>query len=189
MSEPIAKQLQIRWAETEATLQQYRPAVREFVYAMDTTNLFIGTSEGAKKIAYWTDVEKYVTDNIQEYKPKLGGSVALSSTLLPGQIGFNTDLGRIQFLDPTTNIRQTYITSLDMPTKDPVTVKITSDNIDADDGNSVTLVDFTRPIRLIFVNGKLITKNTSDEKYYVYDAANKTLKIYNMADGDLIAYY
>ena len=189
MSEPVAKQLQIRWAETEATLEQYRPAVREFVYAVDTTNVFMGTPEGPKKIAYWVDVEKYVSDSVQEYKPKSGSATTLSSILLPGQFGFNTDLSRVQFLDPTTNTRQTYVTTLDMPAKDPVTVKITSDNIDANDNNSVTLVDFTRPIRLIFVNGKLVTRNTADEKYYVYDATNKTLKIYNMADGDLIAYY
>jgi len=189
MSEPIAKQLQIRWAETEATLQQYRPAVREFVYAMDTGNVFMGTQEGPKKLAYWIDVEKYVVNQIKEYTPKMGTSAALSSNLLPGQIGFNTELARLQFLDPTSNIRQTYIAQTDMPLKDPVTVKITSDNIDADDNNSVTLVDFTRPIRLIFVNGKLVSKNTNDEKYYTYDATNKTLKIYNMADGDLIAYY
>ena len=189
MSSPIAKQLLIRWAETEATLEQYRPAVREFVYAMDTGNVFMGTQEGPKKIAYWTDVQKYVQTQVQEYKPKTGNNDFLTTNLLGGQIGFNTDIKRLQYLDALTNVRQTYVTTADMPLKDAITVKVTSDNIDSNDNNSVTITNFKRPIRMIFVNGLLVSNNTADSKYYKYDASTNTLKIYNMEDGDLIAYF
>jgi len=189
MGTPIAKQLLIRWAESESTLEQYRPAVREFVYTMDTGAVFMGTPEGAKKLAYWIDVEKYIDNQIKEYKPKVGSGAELATQQLAGQLAYNTDVKRLQYLEPLTNIRQTYVTTSDLMLKDPVTIKITSDNIDENDNNSVTIVDFKRPFRMVFVNGKLVTQNTSGERYYTYDSSTYTLKIYKMEDGDLIAYF
>jgi len=189
MADPIAKQLLIRWAESESTLQQYRPAVREFVYAMDTGTVFMGTPDGAKKLAYWENMTNYVQDNIKEYKPKEGNKDQLTVNLQPGQIGYNTTTSRLQFLDPAINVMQTYVTTTDLIAKDPVTVKISSDNIDSDDNNSVTFANFKRPSRLIFVNGSHINTLSSDSPYYTYNTRNDELKIYNMADGDIVSYY
>jgi hypothetical protein len=190
MSEPIAKELLIRWAETESTLEQYKPAVREFVYAVDTGNVFMGTNAGARKLAYWVDVKKYVSDEVQEYKPKAGTSSWILTNLKPGQIGYNKDIKRLQFLDEATNIKQTYATTSDLILKDPMSIKISDDNIDSDDDNSVTLSDFKRPMRLLFVNGTLVTDVESDDiPYYEYNKDSYTLKIYHMSDGDIISYF
>jgi len=189
MSQAIAKQLLIRWAENETTLDQYRPAVREFVYAVDTGNVFMGTQEGARKLSYWTDVTKYVQDQVTEYKPKSDTDDGLATNLQPGQIGFNTDIKRLQFLDPDTNVRQTYLASTDAILRDCAAIKVTSDNIDSDDNDSVTLSDFKRPYRLVAVNGTLINRVKADTPYYVYDDNAKTLKIYHMSDGDIISYF
>jgi len=189
MDNPIAKQLLIRWADSESTLQQYRPAVREFVYAMDTGAVFMGTAEGAKKLSYWVDVIKYVQDNVKEYKPKQGNNEQLAVSLQPGQIAYNTTNNRLQYLDPITNIKQTYVTTLDLIAKDPITIKITKDNINTNDSNSVTFANFKRTNRLIFVNGTHINTLESKTPYYKYSTANKELKIYNMSDGDIVSYY
>jgi len=184
----IAKTLLIRWAYSQ-DLKTYKPATREFVYTVDDNRVYIGTSEGPKQLAYTDDIELKINKALLEYKFLVGTEQQLASTLLPSQAAFNLDIQRIQFLNPMTNTRQTYVTTQDLPMKEAFTVVVQDDNIDTDDNNSVTISGFKRPIIMVFVNGRLCTNNSNDPHPYKYDEAAKTLKIYNMSSGDLIAYF
>jgi hypothetical protein len=186
--EEIAKTLLIRWAYSQ-DLKTYKPATREFVYTIDDNRTYIGTSEGPKQLAYTDDIDIKINAALDAYKFKTGTDSSLETHLLPGQAAFNLDKQRIQFLNPMTNTRQTYVTTQDLPTKEAFTVVVQEDNIDTDDNNSVTISGFKRPIIMVFVNGRLCTNNENDPHKYEYDEFSKTLKIYNMSSGDLIAYF
>jgi hypothetical protein len=188
MNDTIAKTLLIRWAYSQ-DLKTYKPATREFVYTVDVNRVYIGTSEGPKQLAYTDDIDIKISAALDSYKFKVATDSQLASTLLPGQAAFNTDIQRIQFLNPLTNTRQTYVTKQDLPLKEAFTIVIQDDHIDTDDNNSVTISGFKRPIVLVFVNGRLCTNNPNDPHQYVYDEARSTLKIYNMSSGDLVAYF
>ena len=188
MSTPVAKQLLIRWAY-ENDLHTVRPAVREFVYAIDTNKVYIGTAEGAKQLAYTEDVAQQTQSLMKEYKIKMGDTNELNSSLLPLQLGFNTDTHRVQMINPLTNITKNFAYTTDLAFREPVVIKVAASNIDSNDNKSITLTDFVRPSIMVFVNGVLAMPHDDAAHKYSYDKTKKELKIYNMADGDLVAYY
>ena len=184
----FAKELLIRYAY-EADLQTYRPAVREFVFTIDTEKVFMGTKEGAKQLAYVDEVREIVEESLANRKVLFGTDVELATNLKQAQWGFSTTIDRPVIISPKTNARMVVATRADLIKKEPKVVIVQEDHINANDGNSVVIVDFTRPAILIFVTGVLCTSDASDPHRYVYDESAKTIKIYNMQAGDRIAYY
>lgn len=184
----FAKELLIRYAY-EADLQTYRPAVREFVFTIDTEKVFMGTKEGAKQLAYIDEVRDIVEASLANRRVIYGTDTELSSKLKQAQWGYSTTLDRPVIISPKTNARMVIATGVDLLKKEPTVVIVQEDNINADDNNSVILADFRRPTILVFVNGILSTSHASDPKRYEYNEDTKVLKLYNMQAGDRIAYY
>ena len=188
MSQQIAKQLLIRWAY-DNDLKTVRPATREFVYAIDTNKTYMGTPEGPKELAYTDEVETQTKALLKEYKIKMGSTTEFTSSLLPLQLGFNTDLHRIQMINPLTNVTKNLAYTTDLLLKEQTVIKVADSHIDKDDNKSITLTDFVRPVIMVYVNGVLAIPDDGASHKYEYDADKKELKIYNMSDGDLVSYF
>jgi len=183
-----AKELLLRYGY-EDDFERINLKVRELGFAVDTDKLYIGTSQGNAHIPNFIEVTNKIKEMIKNRRIKFGDEAYINSNLLPAQMGFNTTKHRIEVIDPTTNIRQTYITKADHLLNVPKTIKLSDDDIDHDDNDSITLTDFTRPIIMVFLNGALVTDHSDDPHTYSYDTDKKELKVTGCSDGDLLSFY
>ena len=183
-----AKELLIRWAYSE-DLQSFKPAVREFVFTVDDSRLFIGTETGPKEIAYVERVLSMIDQAIAEATIKSGTTIELQGTLKKGQLAFDKTKKRLVYRNPDTNVVQQYTTTSDLPLKTPVNIVVQQDNIDTNDNNSVTIVNFNRPFAMVFVNGTLATESSASRYRISVDFDNETLKVYGLSAGDVVSYF
>ena len=186
MSQQIAKQLLIRWAYNN-DLKTVKPATRELIYTIDTNRVFIGTPEGPKELAYASEIGSNTKALIKEYKIKMGSTSEFAASLLPLQLGFNTDLHRIQMINPLTNVTKNLSYTTDLPLKEQTVIKVAASHIASD--KTITLTDFVRPSIMVYVNGMLAIPEDGAAHKYEYNSDNKELKLYNISEGDLVSYF
>jgi len=184
----MAKTLLIRYGYKE-DFERIRLHVREFGFVMDTDEVLIGTSDGNKILPNQKKVQSLIKEALSSYKMKQGDRDFILNNILPGETMFNSTKQRINFLNPVNNKIQTYVTTEDLIRKEPATIKITDDDIDHDDDDSVTLTDFNRPIVMVYYNGVLVTNHEDDNHCYTYKPEDQTIKIKNCSEGDLLTFY
>jgi len=183
----MAKAFLLRWG-TQNDFDSIKLAVRELGFAVDVERLYIGGNDENIHIPNEAFLKEYVASEVPKYKPIAGTTQELLSLQTPGALAYNTDENRMTYMSPIGSIYK-FVTLSDMPLSAPFSVKVLSENIEESDNNSVTIQGYNRPIEMIYLNGRLCTTHSDDPNRYEVDRDAQTLKIYNCAENDIIAYF
>ena len=160
---------------------------REPGFSNDLEKFYVGGASGNIHIPNEEFVSNMISTELSSFGPTKGTTAALATTHVVGTFAFNSDLNRIIY-KATEEASITVATVSDILAKEQISVAIVSDNIDANDG-SVSFVEFTRPVKMIFVDGILCTNNAASAKRYTFDTATKTLKVFGAVDGSIVSYF
>ena len=183
----MAKAFLIRWG-FEQDFGDIKLQAREPGFAVDSEKLYIGT--GDKNVHFPNEdfVSAMISDGVIKYKPMSGTTLELATNQISKTIAYNTDTKRLQYKTASGTIVQN-AAAREIPTALPTSVVVQSANIDIHDGNSVTLAGITRPLKMVFLNGRLCSLETSDIHELTVDAASGTIKVKECVAGDIIAYF
>ena len=183
----MAKAFLVRFG-TEDDFKAIKLQTREIGMALDTEKLYLGGEDRNIHIVSEEYAQTMIKKAVKGRKTAEGTTSELQNIQTPGSFAFNNELNRPQYLTESGKKISISVTS-DLGKKDASTVVVQDGDIDTDDSNSVSLGDFIRPQKIIFLNGLLVTNNSSDPHQYTYDEANKILKIKECAAGDIIAFF
>ena len=183
----MAKEFLIRYGN-DADFQQKRLALREFGFAIDVEKLYIGGRDGNLYIPTSAVITEMIKSQVDGYKMMAGTTQLLNDTQVVGTLAYDTDTKRIRY-KASENVVKSILTLSDALLSSPTTVQVEAGNIDTNDDNSVTLSDFNRPTKMVFLNGVLCTSHVADPHKYTYDDVQKKMKIKNCTEGDLISYF
>ena len=161
---------------------------RELGFTLDTNRLLIGDGEQNLHIPNEQFVANMILTGVAGYKPATGTTTELDSQHQNETIAYDTDTQRLIYKN-STGAKSILARTSELPLADPTAIIVAAENIDVGDQNSVSLTAFTRPSRMIFLNGVLCTKNANDPHNYFYDSATTTMKITECVAGDIISYF
>lgn len=183
----MAKAFLIRWGY-QNDFDSIKLQTRELGFAVDAEKLYIGSDDSNIHIPNEAYVERMIDSGVLAYKPVTGTTLELQSAQPVGSLSFNSDDKKIQYkMASGTIIKLANV--IDLPSGEATSVTVSLENIDVGNFNSVTLSSYTRPIKLVFLNGSLCTNNPDDPHRYVIDPVNSTITIKECAEGDIIAYF
>lgn len=183
----MAKAFLIRWGY-EQDFKDIKLQTREPGFAIDTEKFFIGTGDKNIHIPSEDFVSAMIADGVLKYKPLTGTTRELASIQENGTIAFNTESKRLQYKTMNGSVIPQVLPT-DIPSYTPTSVVVAQENIDTNDNNSVTLSGMTRPLKMVFLNGKLCSTNTNDPHVITIDAQMGTVKIRDCAKDDIISYF
>ncbi len=183
----MAKAFLLRWGY-QNDFDSIKLQTRELGFSIDSEKLYIGTDDANIHIPNEAFTKALAISEVLKYKPTIGTTLELLTTQVASSLAFNSEEKRIQYKNSSGAVIK-IVNMTDLPSGDAVSVVVASENIDAGDNNSVTLSDYTRPIRMIFLNGILCTNNANDAHMYTLDNINSTITIKECVAGDIIAYF
>ena len=183
----MAKAFLIRWG-TQNDFDSVKLQVRELGFTIDNERLWIGGNDENIHIPNEQFLKSYVAGEVPKYQPVTGTTAELATLQAPGAIAYNSEESRLSYKTKSGQ-KINLASTVDLPSRSPISVKVALENIDANDNNSVTITGYNRPIELIFVNGRLCTKEPTDPNTYSVDKASQTLKVYGCAENDIISYF
>lgn len=160
---------------------------RELGFTLDTNRLLIGDGESNIHIPNEPLVASMILSGVAKYAPTSGITADLETLHAAGTFAYDTDTQRVIYKSKAGLVSILARTTEAM-LADPVSIVITAENIDAADSNSVTLTDFSRPTRTVFLNGILCTQRAEDAHRYSFVSETKVLKIMGCVAGDIISY-
>ena len=161
---------------------------RELGFALDTSRLLIGDGEENIHIPNEQFVASMITAKVLAYKPKSGTTVELDSAHVPGTFAYDTEMKRVIYKS-ASGAKSILARTSELPMSDATAITVATVNIDIAAQNGVLLTSFNRPLRMIFLNGKLCTNLASDPHQYIFNETEKTVLITECVAGDIISYF
>lgn len=183
----MAKAFLVRWG-TQNDFDSIKLQIRELGFTIDNERLYVGGNDKNIHIPSEEYVSSMISEKLEEETLLSGTTIELQTKQLPGILAFDKDKRKISYNTPDGGGILYLANEASLPLRKPVSVSVATENIDADDSNSVSIAGFTRPVEIIFRNGQLCTDLPSDTNRYSIDRASNILKVYNCADGDVISY-
>lgn len=183
----MAKAFLTRWGY-QNDFDSIKLQTRELGFAIDVEKLYIGTDDSNIHIPNEGFIAEMIKTGILTYKPVVGTILELQSAQLAGALAYNVDDKKVQYKTASGTTIKLASTS-DLPSGEATSVVVAQENIDVGNSNSVALSGYTRPIKLVFLNGSLCTNNDNDAHKYTIDAVNSTLTVKECVAGDIIAYF
>jgi hypothetical protein len=123
---------------------------------------------------------------LSTHGPKFGTTAVLTEGHRDGTFAFNTDTNKL--LLKVTGVAVAIPTRGELATAEQTSVVVSAANIDGGDGH-VLLVEFTRPTKMIFVDGILCSNESTAPKRYTFNAQTNELKVYGCVDGSIISHF
>ena len=183
----MAKAFLIRWGY-QNDFDSIKLQTREIGFTVDTAKVYVGSDDSNIHIPNEAYVKSMIDSGVLTYKPVTGTTLELQAAQIVGALAFNNDDKKIQYKMASGTIIK-LANATDLPSGEATSVTVALANIDAGNFNSVTLSSYTRPIKLVFLNGSLCTNNPDDPHRYTIDSVNSTITIKECAEGDIIAYF
>lgn len=181
----MAQALLLR-TEADEIFQSKRLEFREPGFSRDLEKFYMGGLNGNIHIPNEKFVEDMIKASLTSDGPKFATTAALEEGHVSGTFAFNTDTNRLLLKIEDTPVA--IAMKSELPSSDQIAVKVTTANIDANDG-SVLLENFTRSVRMIFVDGILCSSESTATKRYTYDTAAKKVFVFGCIDGSVISYF
>ena len=183
----MAKAFLLRWG-TQNDFDEIKLHVRELGFTIDNERLWLGGNDENIHIPNEQFLKSYVAGEVPKYQPVTGTTTELQTLQAPGALGYNTEENRLSYKTKAGQ-KIDIVSTSDLPLKSPISVVVAIENIDTNDDNSVLITGYNRPIELIFLNGKLCTKESTDSNRYEVDDTANTLKVYGCSENDIISYF
>lgn len=181
----MAKAFLLRFG-TESDFGSIKLQTRELGVAVDSEKLYLGFDDKNVFIPNESQVVSIIDTNLHKYRHTIGTTLELVSAHKDNTIAFDTTLKRLKYKNSGTTISIASKSEVSLP--DPVSFVVETGNIDTNDGDNVLLAGFSRPMRNIFKNGLLCTKEATDTNRYTFDNTTLDLKVYGCVAGDIISY-
>lgn len=172
--------------DKDAVFQQVRLELREPGFSKDLEKFYIGGLVENIHIPNESYVQNMIDTTLSTYGPTKGDTATLADKQQDGTFGFNTETNRLSLKVGSGSLL--FPTVSELGAKEQIAVVVSDDNIDSSDGH-VLLSSFTRPVKMIFVDGILCIKGGSADKRYEYDPDTKDMKVFGCVDGSTISYF
>jgi hypothetical protein len=181
----MAKALLLR-TEVDQIFSEKKLEFREPGFSKDAEKFYIGGLLANIHIPNETFVATMISIALSTHGPTFGTTAVLIEGHKNNTFAFNTDTNKLLLKVGETPVA--IPTRGELATAEQTSVVVSAANIDAGDGH-VLLVDFTRPTKMIFVDGILCSNEGTASKRYTFDSQTNELKVYGCVEGSVISHF